>query len=252
MQNPEFSLEGHEQQCKSIGLSRCPNKKKAFSKPVYSVVDGFVAGSMFITYDLPSLLVRLQIEPKTYSISEFVESVFTEIYTHAWIPLFPYNFSLTYDGSEICANGMHGHAFIRFNTELCTTFGTWCDVNLEGASPEKQDHALTRIKNALLKRKMNDLSVAKYIKEYDLGLEIIPSKSKELRDTITQIEQEMSEIRLKIDDKFDFDQSDEDYSDEDNFDEDYSDDNLDEKQSAENVPIIDFSDFFSKTLKFCQ
>ena len=251
MQNPEFSLEGHEQQCKSIGLSRCPNKKKAFSKPVYSVVDGFVAGSMFITYDLPSLLVRLQIEPKTYSISEFVESVFTEIYTHAWIPLFPYNFSLTYDGSEICANGMHGHAFIRFNTELCTTFGTWCDVNLEGASPEKQDHALTRIKNALLKRKMNDLSVAKYIKEYDLGLEIIPSKSKELRDTITQIEQEMSEIRLKIDDKFDFDydQSDEDYSDEDNFDEDYSDDNLDEKQSAENVPIIDFSDFFFKNTK---
>ncbi|KAH3823993.1 hypothetical protein DPMN_125821 [Dreissena polymorpha] len=58
----------------------------------------------------------------------------------------------------------------------------------------------------------------------------------------------MSEIRLKIDDKFDFDydQSDEDYSDEDNFDEDYSDDNLDEKQSAENVPIIDFSDFFFK------
>ncbi|KAH3858281.1 hypothetical protein DPMN_100903 [Dreissena polymorpha] len=248
MKNPEFSLEAHEQQCKSIALSRCPNKREAFSKPIYSVVDGFVAGSMFITYDLPSLLVRLQIEPKTYSICEFVESVYTEISTHAWIPLFPYNFSLTYNGSETCAYGIHGHAFIRFNTKLCTTFGTWCDVNLEGASPEILDHALTRIKDELLKRKLNYLAVANFIKEYDLGLEIIPSKSKELRDTITQIEQEMSEIRLKIDDKFDFDddQSDEDYSDEDNFDEDYSDDNSDEKQSAENVPIIDFSAFLKK------
>ncbi|KAH3882784.1 hypothetical protein DPMN_006729 [Dreissena polymorpha] len=64
----------------------------------------------------------------------------------------------------------------------------------------------------------------------------------------------MSEIRLKIDDTFDFDddQSDEDHSYQDNFDEDYSDDNSDKKQSAENVSIIEFSDFFSKTLKFCQ
>ncbi|KAH3839075.1 hypothetical protein DPMN_112497 [Dreissena polymorpha] len=93
------------------------------------------------------------------------------------------------------------------------------------------------------------MAVGKYIKEYDLGLEIIPSKSKELRDTITHIEQEMSEIRLKIDDKFDDDQSDEDHSDEDNFDEDNSDDNSDEKQIAENVQIINFSDFFFKNTK---
>ena len=243
MKNPEFSLEAHEQQCKSIGLSRCPNKRKAFSKPVYSVVYSFAVGEMGITYDTPSLLVRLQIEPKTYSISEFVESAYTEISTHAWIPLLPYNFSLTYIGSEICANGIQGHAIIRFNTELCTSLGTWCDVNVQGASPERLNHALTRIKDALLKRKLSDLALYKHVKEYDLGVEYIPHKSKELRDALAQIKQEMSEIRLKIDDKIDFndDLSDEDYFDEDYFDEDYSDYDSEKKKSDANVPNIDFS-----------
>ncbi|KAH3897923.1 hypothetical protein DPMN_022119 [Dreissena polymorpha] len=128
---------------------------------------------------------------------------------------------------------MHGHAFIRFNTKLCTTLGTWCDVNVQGASPERLNHALTRIKDALLKRNLSDLALYKHVKEYDLGVENIPHKSKELRDTLVKIKQEMSELRLKIDDKIDFD--------DDHSDEDYSDYDSKKKKSDANVPNIDIS-----------
>ncbi|KAH3706032.1 hypothetical protein DPMN_065411 [Dreissena polymorpha] len=57
---------------------------------------------------------------------------------------------------------MHGHAFIRFNTELCTTFGTWCDVNLEGASVFLSPNDYLKIEELSEKLKQIDAKLAQF------------------------------------------------------------------------------------------